>query len=393
MKLEGIHHITAITADGQKNVDFYVGVLGLRLVKKTVNQDQTSVYHLFYADEEGDPGSDLTFFEFPGTPPGRAGAGMVHRVVWRVALARGDRLLGAPPAASAASRRGARTASLIFTDPEGLDHELLVPDVPDRAADGRASRDPGRARAAGLSRRARLRRRSRAQPRALRAGARVRARRRRALGGARARPRRPLHRRRAAARARAPGRGQRPPHRLGVAHRRPRGLARARDRRRRPPDAGHRPLLLPLDLLPRAERGAVRARDDRGPGLRDRRGPEHLGEKLSLPPFIEHLRAEIEPALTPIRNPRDSARRLSLDHLVREPAGEPEGALILNHGRGTSEHDLFPLLDLLDPERRLRRRLSRGAADRDPARRAPLVRRRARRLPGPRDVRGRATRR
>src|SRR5919108_4581052 len=85
VKLEGIHHITAITGDAQKNVDFYAGVLGLRLVKKSVNQDQTSVYHLFYADETGDPGSDMTFFEYPGLPRGRAGAGMIHRIVWRVA--------------------------------------------------------------------------------------------------------------------------------------------------------------------------------------------------------------------------------------------------------------------------------------------------------------------
>ena len=85
MKLEGIHHITAITEDAQRNVDFYAGVLGLRLVKKTVNQDNPTVYHLFFADEEGDAGSDLTFFEYPGVAPGRAGAGMVHRIVWRVA--------------------------------------------------------------------------------------------------------------------------------------------------------------------------------------------------------------------------------------------------------------------------------------------------------------------
>src|ERR1700716_766014 len=85
MKLDGIHHVTAITADAQANVDFYAGVLGLRLVKKSVNQDDTSVYHLFYADEHGDPGSDITFFEYPGLPRGRTGAGMVHRVVWRVA--------------------------------------------------------------------------------------------------------------------------------------------------------------------------------------------------------------------------------------------------------------------------------------------------------------------
>ena len=103
MKLEGIHHITAITADAPRNVDFYARVLGLRLVKKTVNQDQPSVYHLFYADEQGSPGSDLTFFEFPDSPPGRAGAGMVHRIVWRVASDRRDRLLGEAP-----GRRGHR---------------------------------------------------------------------------------------------------------------------------------------------------------------------------------------------------------------------------------------------------------------------------------------------
>src|ERR671915_2552222 len=84
MKLEGIHHITAITGDAQRNVDFYAGLLGLRMVKKTVNQDDPSVYHLFYADEQGSPGADLTFFEFPGVPVGRAGDGMVHRIVWRV---------------------------------------------------------------------------------------------------------------------------------------------------------------------------------------------------------------------------------------------------------------------------------------------------------------------
>jgi len=85
MKLEGIHHVTAITGDAPGNVDFYAGTLGLRLVKKTVNQDDPTVYHLFYADERGSAGSDITFFEYPGTPRGRAGAGMVHRVAFRVA--------------------------------------------------------------------------------------------------------------------------------------------------------------------------------------------------------------------------------------------------------------------------------------------------------------------
>ncbi len=125
MKLEGIHHITAITADAQRNVDFYAGVLGLRLVKKSVNQDQTSVYHLFYADESGDPGSDITFFEYPNLPRGRAGDGMIHRIVWRVASMQAldfwqQRLSDAGYDPQRADD------GLIFSDPEGLAHELVV---------------------------------------------------------------------------------------------------------------------------------------------------------------------------------------------------------------------------------------------------------------------------
>jgi glyoxalase family protein len=130
MKLNGIHHITAITSDAQRNVDFYVGVMGLRLVKKSVNQDDPTVYHLFYGDEHAKPGLDLTFFEYPGVAPGRAGEGMVHRVVWRV---------GSTDALDFWSRRLADNGiestregdTLVFTDPEGLDHELLVADVTD----------------------------------------------------------------------------------------------------------------------------------------------------------------------------------------------------------------------------------------------------------------------
>ena len=90
MKLEGVHHVTAITGDAPKNVDFYVRVLGLRLVKKSVNQDDPTVYHLFYGDEEGAPGNDITFFEYPGARRGRAGAGMVHtrRLAGRLATRR-----------------------------------------------------------------------------------------------------------------------------------------------------------------------------------------------------------------------------------------------------------------------------------------------------------------
>ena len=130
VKLEGIHHITAITADAQKNVDFYAGVLGLRLVKKTVNQDNPTVYHLFFADEKGSAGSDLTFFEFPGVPAGRAGGGDVHRIVWRVGSFQSldfwaDRLA----AAGVESERAGD--ALRFADPEGLEHELLVAKVDD----------------------------------------------------------------------------------------------------------------------------------------------------------------------------------------------------------------------------------------------------------------------
>jgi glyoxalase family protein len=130
MKLEGIHHVTAMTADAQANVDFYAGVLGLRLVKKSVNQDDTSVYHLFYADETGDPGSDITFFEYPGLPLGRAGAGMVHRVVWRVSSPEAlDFWSQRLDASGYASTR--EDDSLRFADFEGLNHELLVIDSSD----------------------------------------------------------------------------------------------------------------------------------------------------------------------------------------------------------------------------------------------------------------------
>jgi glyoxalase family protein len=131
MKLEGIHHVTAITAEAQSNVDYYAGTLGLRLVKKTVNQDNPTVYHLFYADEDGDPGSDLTFFEYPGAPLGRAGAGMVHTVVWRVASEDAfDFWTQRLDAAGTPAQRNER--GLRFEDPEGLAHELIVAQVPDQ---------------------------------------------------------------------------------------------------------------------------------------------------------------------------------------------------------------------------------------------------------------------
>lgn len=128
--LAGIHHISAVTADARANLAFYADVLGLRFVKRSVNQDEPSMYHLYYGDETGAPGTIMTFFEIPGSARGRAGAGMVHRILWRVASAAsldfwGDRL-------AAQGVDVSRTeASVLFADPEGLGHELVVYDGPE----------------------------------------------------------------------------------------------------------------------------------------------------------------------------------------------------------------------------------------------------------------------
>src|SRR5687768_12918654 len=130
MNLEGLHHVTAITADARRNLDFYARLLGLRFVKKTVNFDMPEAYHLYYGDERGTPGSIMTFFEFPGARQGRAGAGMVHTVCWRVgsadALAFWEQRL---TAAGVAAERRERV--LRFDDPEGLTNAFVVADAPD----------------------------------------------------------------------------------------------------------------------------------------------------------------------------------------------------------------------------------------------------------------------
>ncbi len=123
--LNGIHHISAITADATQNLRFYVGVMGLRLVKKTVNQDNPSVYHLFYADEDGSPGADLTFFEYPGLAGGRAGAGMIHRIGLRVGSEEALRFW-AQRLATAGLGSAIEGDRLRFTDPEGLGLELIA---------------------------------------------------------------------------------------------------------------------------------------------------------------------------------------------------------------------------------------------------------------------------
>src|SRR5207302_5965592 len=82
--IQGIHHITAIAGKAQENLDFYAGVLGMRLVKRSVNQDDPGTYHLFYADAEGHPGSDITFFPWAEMAPHRPGWGLSTEVSFAV---------------------------------------------------------------------------------------------------------------------------------------------------------------------------------------------------------------------------------------------------------------------------------------------------------------------
>jgi len=120
--ITGIHHITAISGDAQENLDFYAGVLGMRLVKKSVNQDDPGTYHLFYADADGHPGTDLTFFPFRFSAPGKLGVGLGIEIslaipdgsidYWRQRLSEHGAKLGEEEV-----RRGERVLTL--SDPHG----------------------------------------------------------------------------------------------------------------------------------------------------------------------------------------------------------------------------------------------------------------------------------
>src|SRR5712692_9153480 len=131
LQLGGLHHVSAITGDAAGNVDFYTRVLGLRLVKKTVNQDDVSAYHLFYGDEVGHPGTELTFFDFANAAPNVPGSGTISAIAFwlpdRSALdwwaRRFDQL--AVPREAIVERRG--RATLAFVDPEGQTLELVAP--------------------------------------------------------------------------------------------------------------------------------------------------------------------------------------------------------------------------------------------------------------------------
>ena len=306
MRIDGIHHVTCITADAPGNVDFYTRVLGLRLVKKTVNQDDPTVYHLFYADEAGTPGSDITFFEYPGIQRGRAGAGMVHTVGWR---------LGSDAALDFWEQRlASETDSLVrenggvtFDDREGLRHQLTVSTVddapliaehaeiaPENALQGfdgvRAfSADPSASRALLED----------------------------ALGFS-ARDSQVWE-------ARGPSRGglyvyDEPPVERGVGgagtvHHVAWASAMEDHEawRARVEALGLRPTPV-IDrfwfrsIYFREPSGVLFEIATLGPGFSIDEDAEHLGEKLILPPAFEHLREQVEPALTPIPDPRPWAR-------------------------------------------------------------------------------------
>ncbi|MCD6016570.1 MAG: ring-cleaving dioxygenase [Solirubrobacterales bacterium] len=305
MKLEGIHHITAITGDAQRNIDFYAGTMGLRLVKKTVNQDAPSVYHLFYADEGGNPGADLTFFEFRGAPRGRAGAGMVHRIGWRVASTAAvdfwaERL-------EAAGREPVRAGDrLRFADHEGLEHELVVATVDDQpliaehpevpAEFALQGFDSARAFSADPERSAGLL--DTLEFDSIDGGWEVRGSDR---GGT-------WHYDDPPAEPGLEGAGT--VHHIAWAS----NMDEHLDWRRRAIEGGAHPTPVIdrfwfLSIYFREPSGVLFEIATLGPGFGVDEDPERLGEKLILPPFLEDRREEIEAQLVPVENPRAAARR------------------------------------------------------------------------------------
>jgi glyoxalase family protein len=302
VRLEGVHHVTLITGDAPRNVDFYTRVLGLRLVKKTVNQDDPTVYHLFYADERGSAGSDITFFEYPGATRGRAGAGMVHTIVWRIAGEAAldfwaERLQGEAAAIARAD------GSLTFEDPEGVRHELTLdrtedeplvarhPEIPEehalRGFDGVRAFATDPARSSGL-----LEETLGFEPRGDNAWE------------ARGSKRGGFFVYDAAPEGRGvPGAGT--VHHVAWATE----IDEQDAWQERVAEAGYRPTPV-IDrfyfksIYFREPNGVLFELATLGPGFATDEDPERLGERLSLPPDFEHLREQIEPRLTPLPKPR-----------------------------------------------------------------------------------------
>ena len=304
MRLEGIHHITLITGDAPGNVDFYTRVLGLRLVKKTVNQDDPTVYHLFYADEAASAGADITFFEYPGARRGRAGTGMVHTIVYRVASEEALDFWAERLAAEgvATERTGAR---LTFADPEGVRLELAVVDTEDEPLVAEHPEIPSALALQGFDG---VRAYS-AEPE------RSRALLEETLGfepqgngawGARGERRGGWIAYDAPPEERGIG-GAGTVHHVAWAT----TIEEQEAWQRRVAEAGYQPT--PVierfyfkSVYFREPSGVLFELATLGPGFATDEDPEHLGERLSLPPAFEHLREQIEPKLTPLPNPRES---------------------------------------------------------------------------------------
>ena len=297
MKLEGIHHVTCITADAPGNVDYYARVLGLRLVKKTVNQDDPTVYHLFYADERGSAGADITFFEYPDSPRGRAGAGMVHRVAFRIAS---DESLDFWQERVGGERRD---GSLLFEDPEGLALELVIDDSGEEPLVSKHPEIPDEHALRGFA-------------------------------GVRAFTFDPEPSRRFLEETLGfePGFVARGERRSGfyvydVADRRGiQGAGTVHHVAWASPAEEHEAWRAavergggrPTPIVDRFYFKSIYFREPSGvlfeiatlgPGFAVDEPAEHLGERLSLPPAFEHLREQVEPVLTPLPNPREIARR------------------------------------------------------------------------------------
>jgi glyoxalase family protein len=302
MQLEGIHHVTCITGDAPGNVDFYTRVLGLRMVKKTVNQDDPTVYHLFYADERGSAGADITFFEYPGARRGRAGAGMVHTVTFRVASEDAltfweDRLVGEGIGTARVPGR------LRFQDPEGLGLEVAASRVPDEPLVARHPEIPAeqalqgfdgvRAFASDPARSRALLEQVLGFTRTGTADWEVRGTARGGLFGYDAPP----------AGAGVPGAGT--VHHVAWAS----TMDDHEAWQRRVTEAGMRatPVIDRFwfrSVYFREPSGVLFEIATLGPGFGIDEDPDHLGESLILPPAFEHLRPQVERTLTPIPDPR-----------------------------------------------------------------------------------------
>ncbi|HEY7794017.1 MAG TPA: VOC family protein [Gaiellaceae bacterium] len=301
MRLEGVHHVTLITADAPRNVDFYTGALGLRLVKKTVNQDDPTVYHLFYADELGSAGADITFFEYPGARRGHAGAGMIHTIVWRVgsdeALDFWEQRLQEP--AQNVERSDGR---LRFEDPEGVGHELAVVQTGDEPLVAEHPEIPGEHALRGFD--------------GVRAYASDPERSRSLLEETLGFEPRGEHEweargdRRGGFYAFDPAPAERGLGGAGTVHHVAwSSLIEDHEAwRQRVAEAGYQPTPV-IDrfyfksVYFREPNGILFEIATLGPGFATDEEPAHLGERLSLPPAYEHLRARIEPVLTPLPAP------------------------------------------------------------------------------------------